>query len=137
MLSMKRRTEMVTVKVEFERARKVLRNCISSPQGFAMLAEHECKITGVLFGVTTNYWFSAERYASDIAFFSRRRGDGARLLTEFREWADRKNATLLMGQSSGQHLALTRKFYESHGLTLVGHLFIGPKPIQVKQVRRA
>jgi len=136
-LRMKRRTEVVTIKVEFERARKAIRNCISSPQGFAMVSEHGGNITGVLLGVTSNWWFSSDRYASDIAFFSQRKGDGARLMDAFRQWADDKNAQLVMGMSSGQHMSTAKKFYELQGLVCVGHIFMGPKPIQVRQIRRA
>lgn len=135
MLAMKRRTELVTVKVEFERARKIMRQCVSSPQGFAAVAEHGGRITGVLLGIVDNYWFSMDRYASDIAFFSRRRGDGAALLARFKEWADNKSATLLMGQSSGQHMDATRRFYESQGLVCVGHVFMGERPISVRKMR--
>lgn len=131
LLRAKRYTEYCTVKVEFERARKAMRNCISSPQGFAAVADHEGKITGVLLGVTTNYWFSAERYASDMGFYSQRIGDGRRLLKMFKAWADGKHAKLEMAQSTNKRAGTLQKLYAEMGLVRIGALFSGERPISV------
>jgi GNAT superfamily N-acetyltransferase len=136
LLKMKGRSEFRTVKVEFERGRKVLRQCMSSPRGFAAVAEHGGRVTGVIIGIVTNHWFSAERFASDFAFCSFRRGDGAQLLQMFKAWADSQNAILLMAQSSGVNAKRVRAFYESQGLTCVGNMFVGEKPIAVSVARR-
>lgn len=132
LIAAKRRSEFVTVKIEFERARKIIRTCISSPKGFAYVAEHDGKITGVLLGVADHYWYSVERFATDFAFYSKRRGDGRELLTRFLEWAASKGATPLLGQSSGRHGPGIHKLYTSMGLFPIGTLYMGEKPIQVR-----
>lgn len=131
LLRAKRYSEYCTVKVEFERARKVMRQCISSPQGFAAVADHDGKITGALLGVTANYWFSAERFASDLGFYSQRRGDGRQLLAMFKAWADSKHATLQLSQSTGKHIAAVQRLYGAIGCVPVGTLFGGERPISV------
>lgn len=134
-LRLKRRTEFCTTKVDFERARKVARQCLQSGRGFAMVAEHDQRITGVLLGAIDRFWFSNERYASDILWFSQRRGDGDALFDRFKAWADARNARLFMTQSSGLHAKLLPSFYERRGLVQIGALYIGEKPICVPQLR--
>jgi hypothetical protein len=56
LLRLKRKSEFATIKVEFERGRNGMHQCISAPQGFAAVAQRHGKITRVLIGVTTNYW---------------------------------------------------------------------------------
>ncbi len=136
LLRMKRRTEFVTVKVEFERGRKAVRQCISSPQGFCWVAERNGRISGVLLGLISQFWYSREWFASDLAFYSQHKGDGQALMARFLEWAKAKNAIALMGQSSGKLTERVRAFYSSFGLVPIGNLFIGEKPIAVQPLRR-
>lgn len=140
LLKMKGRTEFVTVKVEFERGRKAMRQCVSSPQGFAAVAVHGDKITGCLLATITHWWFSGERFATDLAFHSQR-GDGERLLRMLKGWADSKNVTVQMAVSSGGPRSSARKFerlkglYAKIGLVPIGYLFLGEKPIAVQAMR--
>ena len=131
LLRAKRFSEYCTVKVEWERARKAIRQCISSPQGFAAVAEHEGRITGCLLGIATHYWFSAERFASDLGFYSQRRGDGLAMLEMFKSWADSKHATLQMGQSTTKRAAGIKRLYGKIGCVPAGTLFAGERPISI------
>lgn len=134
-LSLKRRTEFSTTKVDFERARKAARQCLQSGRGFGMVAEHEGRITGALLGAIDRFWFSNERFASDIIWFSQRRGDGDALFDRFKAWADARNARLFMTQSSGLHTRLMPEFYARRGMVPIGALYIGEKPICVPDIR--
>lgn len=130
-LRAKRRTEFCTVRVNFEKARKNLRRCIQSAVGFAMVAEHDGEISGALCGVLTDFWYADERYATDMGFVSRRRGDGKALLGQFVAWANTKGVFVLMATSSLRAGKVLRALYEGEGLRRVGEAFVTNKPIVV------
>jgi len=134
-LRLKRKTELATVKVEFERARKACRQCISSPQGCALVDEREGRVWGFVIGVSEHFWFSTERYFSDLCIFSTRIGGFERLLDAFLEWGRGKGATPILAQSSGRNQERVRALYEAKGLLLVGGVYMGEKPIVVPQLR--
>ena len=135
LLKVKRRSEFCTVKVEFERARKAARQCISSQQGFAAVAEHDGKITGCMLGVVTSLWFSPQKIGSDIAWVSFKRGDGRALFCAWMDWLNSKGAIPYMGQSTGRHGRTLAAFYREFGLVPMGTLWIGEKPIRVPHLR--
>lgn len=137
LIKLKGRSEFRTVVIEFERGRKTVRKCISSPQGFAAISERNGKISGVLIGTADSYWYSSTRFASDFAFTFRTRAEARELLRLFKAWADGKNAQLLMGQTTGTHGKLIAALYAEVGLVPVGTLFVGERPIAVRIARSA
>lgn len=73
---------------------QVVQTCmfnIQSPSGFAKVAVHKGKISGVILAnVATPWWVDQQigpRVVSDIAFYSKRRGDGIAMLKAMAEWA--------------------------------------------------
>jgi len=135
LLRAKRRTELCTVKVNFEKGRKNIRRCIQSALGFAMVAERGEKITGTLLAMQCEYWYSNERYVTDMGFVSYARGDGRLLLRRCRSWADAHGAKMLMGTFSLDPRGAMRRVYEGEGLYMAGHTFVSEKPINVPNIR--
>jgi N-acetylglutamate synthase-like GNAT family acetyltransferase len=122
LLRLKMHSEYATVPVDRERGRKMMRHCISSPQGFAWVAEHREKLCGVLLGIKQPIWFSARLSATDIVFYSQRPGDGRALVEQFTEWAwkDPRVEEVLCAQSSGHRVGRTDHWYQNLGFTRVG-----------------
>ena len=112
----------------------------SSINGFVRVAEHDGKITGVLMGLVDEYWWAepkkGARYASDLAFFSRRLGDGARMMREFIDWAWSRPRVVKVetAVSSGMLNAdLADRFYENLGFEKRGSLYVIDHPKLRKQ----
>lgn len=138
LLRMKGRTEFRTTKVDFDRARLAARQCVSNAgRGFAIVAVHADRITGALFAAVDRWWFSPERFASNL-FFHSTRGDGRAMLAMFKEWADSKGAQIFDAvSSSSRHGARIRGYYAEIGCVPVGEIFIGEKPIRVPMMMRS
>ena len=95
------------------------------PLGFAKVAEHDKKITGFMLGVVDTLWWSRDRYASDLIFYSERAGDGLRILRRFIEWANSvpRVVEITCAQSSGINVERSSLIYERAGFTKVGGLW--------------
>lgn len=130
LLAMKRHTEFATVKIEPVRALKTVRQCISSPQGFCAVAEHDGELTGVILAVKQALWYSTQPFASDLALYSRYPGEGAQLMQAMLDWADAAGCIVIAGQSSGQAVSRTQRWYESLGFTHVGGVYVRERALE-------
>ncbi len=61
--------------------------CISSAMGFAMVAERDGEVTGILMAVADQLWFSKARFVSDLVFYVEDGRSGLPLLRAMVEWA--------------------------------------------------
>lgn len=103
---------------------------MTSKFGFAYVAEHGEKLTGILIGIADHLWFSEDRYATDLLFYSERPGDGLKMLRKFVEWAwtTPRVVEITMGQSSGIDIERMDALYARAGLTKVGSMYAMVKP---------
>lgn len=110
---------------DLERARKVMRQCISSAQGYLGVVELNEQIYAALMGVTDGFWWGPRRYASDLAFFSQAPRAGELLVKDFCSWAWKQNGVIevLIGQSSGLDIEATHYLFESLGFDHRGGLY--------------
>lgn len=124
-LSLKRASPYLTQPHDVEHAKATMRRCISSPAGYLALGEHQGRIVGALMGETFKFWWGSRHYASDHAMFSTLPGVGAALVADFCRWAwARPNVIeVLVGQSSGGKIEVTRRFFEGLGFECAGGLF--------------
>lgn len=71
--------------------------------GFAQIAIDHHRFVGLLLGQATNYTFSTEKIAQDIAFYvvpeSRDKGVGKELLKRFVDWAAQRATEVQIGLS--------------------------------------
>lgn len=116
-----RTVEIVPAKLE-----QTLRAVIA--QGGAFVAEQDGVVIGGFLGVVTEYFFSHERMACDLAIFVEpdRRGGivAAGLIRTFRTWAARQGVKHLeLGVSTGVHAEQTGALFERLGLTRQGALY--------------
>lgn len=113
-------------KTDPKRMRMSLLEVISNRTGFAVVAEHGGKITGMLAGAKQELWFTRQLYASDIIFVSRQPGDGARMVRKFESWAfsDARVKEVTLAISSGIHPEGTSKLYEALGFEYLGPMYM-------------
>jgi len=96
---------------------------------YAIVAEDENKVLlGMFVGVIIEYYFSKDRFASDLLFYVDKNKRGAlaslRMLKEFELWAKRKNAKEVRpGTSTGIEIERTRKLYRHLGYEVTGNTF--------------
>lgn len=102
-----------------------LGQCISSAFGFAMVAVHDGKITGVMLGAAMPLFFSKKRAATDFVTYAESPGDGFRMIRQFVKWAwSIPNVIeITLAQSSGVDVERTGKLYARVGLQRVGSIF--------------
>jgi len=110
--------------------------CISNAFGFAMVAEREGKITGLMLGAAVPLWFCKKRSASDIVTYAEHPGDGARMIRAFIQWAwSIPNVIeVTMAQSSGIEVERTAMIYEREGLERVGSIFTAVREEKAAEV---
>ena len=108
-----------------------LGQCIQSAFGFAMVAVHDGKITGMLLGAAMPLWFSKKRSATDFITYAETPGDGYRMLRRFVRWAwSMPNVIeITLAQSSGIDIERTARLYEIVGLQRVGNLYTAVRPV--------
>lgn len=99
--------------------------------GLVLVAEHAGEITGVMMAVAQPLWWvdqqQGARVASDMVFYSRRYGDGRKMLRKMVEWAfaSPRVVRIEMAVSSGQAGSrVMKRLYESEGFTLEGMMFV-------------
>lgn len=106
----------------------------SRPGGKVLVAEHDGVITGVLVAVAQTLWWQDEkrgaRVVSDLIFYSKRMGDGRRLLSKMIEWAFEVPRVVRVecGISSGQNIDRLERLYLSCGLVKEGSFFVANHP---------
>lgn len=106
---------------------QLLREAISNPDMFAVVAETDAKYIGVLIGLVTPYFFSGERIAQDLAVYVRpdfRGGHvGSGLLHEFVKWAQSRDCKeICMGITTGIDTERAMKVYEKFGFKEAGRV---------------
>lgn len=103
-----------------ERIAKIL----SVPTAVVFVAE-EKEIVGFICGALHEQFFTQQKFANDMALFvePKHRGGSAafKLVKAFENWAKEKGAShVWLGQSVGQNIDDTTKFYTRLGYTLAG-----------------
>lgn len=119
------RTPYSKFPVDRQSAMHAYGQCISSALGFAMVAESDGKLTGVLLGVADRLWWSNKRYASDLIFYSEDGRSGLALMRAFIKWAESVPGVvdITMAQSSGINIEKTAALYRRCGFQRVGNLW--------------
>jgi N-acetylglutamate synthase-like GNAT family acetyltransferase len=97
---------------------------LSVPTAVGFVAEDK-EIVGFICGAFHQQFFTQQKFASDMALYvePKYRGGSAafRLVKAFENWAKEKGAShIWLGQSVGQNIDATTKFYERLGYDMVG-----------------
>lgn len=111
--------------VDLIQARRYLAQAINDKTHLVLVAEHERKIVGFIIGVIVPYWFSKDRFATDLAFYCLpQNGNYAPYLARrFIKWAKKQPNVLdvTMGITTGVSQAeRIGKMYKKLGMTCVG-----------------
>jgi len=124
-LRLKSKTLYATWRYDREAALKQIRSCVSGALGCAFVAERNGEICGVILGVAERMWFSNQRVASDLMFYSERPGAGYWLLRRFMEWAWSVPSVgqVMLGQSSGLEIDALERLYQRLNFRKVGGLY--------------
>ncbi len=123
------------VPTDLQTCANTLGHCISNAFGFAMVAEKDGKITGLLLGAAVPLWFSRRRSASDIVTYAESPGDGYRLIKAFLKWAWSVPLVVevTMAQSSGIDTDRMSVLYEHAGLERVGNIYTAVRQEQIAE----
>lgn len=116
---------------------QVVNTCLfnmQSPNGFAKVAVHKERITGVMLGnIQTPWWVDQQigpRVASDIAFYSKAPKDGVRLLKALAEWAFNRPRVVRVecGYTINHPTEIMDRLYASAGYVKEGTFYIRNHP---------
>lgn len=116
---------------------QVVNACVfnmQSANGFAKVAEHKERITGVMLGnIQTPWWVDQQigpRIASDIAFYSKAPKDGVRLLKALAEWAFSRPRVVRVecGYTINHPGEIMDRLYASAGFVKEGTFYIRNHP---------
>jgi GNAT superfamily N-acetyltransferase len=104
--------------------RNRIEKLLSMPTVLSLVAESK-EIIGFICGSLNEQFFTKQKFASDMALYvePEYRGSSAafRLVKEFEKWAKEQGAShVWLGQSVGQNIDDTTKFYTRLGYTLAG-----------------
>jgi N-acetylglutamate synthase-like GNAT family acetyltransferase len=110
----------VFTNIKRDRIEKIL----SVPTAVGFVAESE-EIVGFICGALHNQFFTQQKFASDMALYvePKYRGGSAafRLVKAFENWAKEKGVShIWLGQSVGQNIDDTAKFYQRLGYNITG-----------------
>lgn len=124
-LRLKRKGPYAAIPHDLDRARKMMRFCISNMHGYLSVVEQDGEIQAALIGQTQEFWWSARRYATDLAFVSEVSRGGELLARDFCAWAwARTNVDeVLIGQSSSRNIEATHNFFMSLGFEHAGGIY--------------
>jgi len=98
----------------------------ATPNGFVRVADHDGELTGVILCICEEFWWVEDKvgakYATDLVFYSKRRGDGVLMLKEAIEWAWSRPRVVCFetAVSSGIEHKSAAAMYERAGLKLQG-----------------
>jgi GNAT superfamily N-acetyltransferase len=102
--------------------------------GWVRVTENRGKLTGIFLGMIDEYWWAepgrGARYATDLLVYSKYRGEGFKMLEEFKAWAwDRPRVVRVeTAVSSGiAHKTLAAN-YDKIGLLFHGPMFAANHP---------
>jgi N-acetylglutamate synthase-like GNAT family acetyltransferase len=105
-------------------SRERIAKILSVPTAVVFVAEAK-EIVGFICGALHEQFFTQQKFASDMALFvePKHRSSSAayRLVKAFENWAKEKSAShIWLGQSVGQNIDDTAKFYTRLGYSLAG-----------------
>lgn len=107
---------------------------MQSPNGFAKVAEHDEKVTGVILAnVATPWWVNQQigpRVVSDIAFYSRYPKDGVKLLQAMAEWAFTRPRVVRVecGYTINHPVEIMDRLYHRAGFVKEGTFYVRNHP---------
>jgi len=106
--------------------RKLICRYVSSKQMFCKLSVIDGEICGILSASAQEIFFSRKKEASDLIFYAEKGGEGAKLLLEFKKWADKKDVALsgISVMFGGESIDRTGKLIESCGFERVGGVYM-------------
>ena len=114
-----------------------------STRGFVRVAEHDDKLTGVLAGMVDEHWWAdpqrGARYATDMVFYSKHRGDGATMVTEFTQWALERPRVITIEMAANSGMISERaaeRFYTRLGFERRGSFYVMDHP-KLKELEKA
>lgn len=122
------RSPLLHSKIDPLKARKAIFQTIHNKSHLALVAEKDGVVVGCLLGLVVDYWYSKDRYATDLAFYvDSQHGDVAPwLMKRFIKWARaQKNVVdVLMGISTGlDKQGDAGRMYEKLGFSAAGGMF--------------
>ncbi len=115
-------------KVDDLTARRHLAQAINDKTQIILVAEHKGKLVGFLVGAVIPYWFSKDKFATDLAFYCHENhGNYAPFMAKkFIRWAKKqpKVIDVSMAVSTGvKHVERIGALYKKIGMTEVGGVF--------------
>ena len=131
---LRRKTAYAHIRPDYPEAVRLITLASAKRDGFVQVAEHGGRLTGVMLAVVQPLWWQNERtgarIATDLAFYSKRVGDGAKLLAAMIEWAFSvpRVVRIECGISSGESIAQLSSLYRTAGFVLEGTRFVLDHP---------
>lgn len=135
MLELHAQTHYARIKQSNQMVLQVVAQLSATPNGFVRVAEHDGELTGVLLGTIETYWWadqkSGARVATDLLFYSKRVGDGAKMMREMIDWAFSRprvvkvETAISSGMIEGER---ADRFYERLGFQKRGSLYVMDHP---------
>lgn len=98
----------------------------ATPNGFVRVAEHDGKVTGIIVVKAEEFWWADQqkgaKFASDLVFYSKRKGDGTQMLMEAIQWAWSRPRVICFetAASAGIKHHTAAAMYQAAGLSLHG-----------------
>ena len=133
-LTLKEITPYAKVPTSEQSIKRTCRQCISSPQGFAMVAfrPEDPMLTGVMLAYANTLWFSNQRGVTDFITYSQTPGDGLAMIKKCLKWAWSIPSVVevTFGQSSGIEVKRTASLYRRAGLVRVGSVFMNVREVE-------
>lgn len=119
--------EFSSISFDVEKLTETLKACINGA-GVVFLYESAGTVRGGLAGVISEYWFSREKVALDLALFlepeARTGMIALKLVLTFKSWARLMGATeVKMGITAGINVEGAAKLYASTGMDQCGFMF--------------
>jgi N-acetylglutamate synthase-like GNAT family acetyltransferase len=111
------------------KVRRVLTSMIENPTGVIFVAMQDDCIVGGIVGMLTEYWFSNEKFATDLAVFvdpeTRNGIIASKLVIALRIWATKMGAReLKMPITAGINTDGVARLYDALGMRSVGQTFV-------------
>jgi hypothetical protein len=132
--ALRQETPYRCIKPDWPQIVNVVTNASSKRTGLVLVAEHDGKITGVLIAIAQTLWWQEDRtgarIASDLIFYSKRLGDGRRMLRQMIDWAFTVPRVVRVecGISSGQNPERMEALYLSAGFVREGTFYVCNHP---------
>ncbi len=107
---------------------------VNPRKGHVWVSQNDGRITGFLLGLVDQFFWEEERYgalyATEAAFYSTHKGDGALFLAELEEWAwiNKRVKEVSLDITSGNHTAATERLYIQCGYEKVGTTYVKYRP---------